>query len=305
MSAPRDPDRLIRAFLAEGATHLPDRTYDAVRSDIERTRQRAVIGPWRLTEMITYLKYGIAAVAVVVVAVIGINLLPAGNGQTGGPAPTASPSPTPTVAPTPSAVPTPSATATALFPPEGPLPAGTYTAVLEGIPLSFAVPPAAWTSHPGNSVGNDSYGQPDGISFNLWASAPDGVYSDPCAHTPLSPVPSHTAAGLIAAAAAMPGTDLVSGPASVTVGGRPAQSVAFTIREDIGCDPQEFYLWYDDSSGGPSGGWRWAGFLGSTHQAWAIDVDGKVVWIDAETFQGSGPEVDQAVQTFITSIQFE
>ena len=32
MTAPRDPDRLIRAFLDEGPTELPDRAYDAVRS---------------------------------------------------------------------------------------------------------------------------------------------------------------------------------------------------------------------------------------------------------------------------------
>ena len=102
MTTPRDPDRLIRAFLAEGPTDLPDRTYDAIRSDIERTRQRVVFGPWRLTPMNTYVKLAIAAAAVVVVAVVGINLLPAGNGQIGGPGPSPSPAPSPSPTPTPS-----------------------------------------------------------------------------------------------------------------------------------------------------------------------------------------------------------
>ena len=47
MTAPRDPDRLIRAFIDEGMTELPDRAYDAVRSHIDQTHQRVVIGPWR------------------------------------------------------------------------------------------------------------------------------------------------------------------------------------------------------------------------------------------------------------------
>ena len=45
MTAQRDPDRLIHAFLMEGQTELADPVYDAVRATIERKRQRAVIGP--------------------------------------------------------------------------------------------------------------------------------------------------------------------------------------------------------------------------------------------------------------------
>lgn len=72
-------------------------------------------------------------------------------------------------------------------------------------------------------------------------------------------------------------------------GGHPAQHVAFKIRNGIACAPVDFYLWYDDSSGGPLGGYVWGSALGSTQHAWAIDLDGKVLWIDAETFQGAAP----------------
>lgn len=306
MTTQRDPERLIRAFLAEGRTDLPDRTYDAIRSEIERKRQRVVIGPWRPTYMNTYLKLALAAAAVVVVAVIGFNLLPVGNGQTGNPSATPTPTPTltPTVAPTPDRTPgpTPGPTPVALFPPVGPISAGTHTAVLEGVTVSFTVPEDGWVVGEGHFIGTESYGQPGDVSFNLWPSSPDNVYSDPCGHTPLDPAPSHSAAGLIAAAAAIPGTSLVSGPSSVTVAGLPAQHVAFTIRDDIGCDPQDFWIWYDNSGGGQD--WRWGGALGNTHQVWTIDYQGKVIWINSETF-GPGAEMDPTVQAFIDSIQFE
>ncbi|MET1232573.1 MAG: hypothetical protein ABWY52_06960, partial [Candidatus Limnocylindrales bacterium] len=94
MNAPRDPDLLIRAFLEEGRSELPDRAYDAVRDQIDHTRQRAVVGAWREPQMTNFAKVAIAAAAVLVVAVIGILLLPGFGGGLGGPGPTTTPSPT-------------------------------------------------------------------------------------------------------------------------------------------------------------------------------------------------------------------
>jgi len=98
MTEPRDPDRLIRAFLAEGQTELPDRAYDAVRGHIDRERQRVMIGPWRAPHLSNIAGIAIAAAAVLVVAVVGINLVPSSNvGGVGGritPSPAPSPSPT-------------------------------------------------------------------------------------------------------------------------------------------------------------------------------------------------------------------
>ena len=48
MTASRDPDRMIHAFLREDAGRLDDQVYDAVRAEIDRKRQRVVIGPWRV-----------------------------------------------------------------------------------------------------------------------------------------------------------------------------------------------------------------------------------------------------------------
>jgi hypothetical protein len=98
MTAPRDPDRLIHAFLDEGLEELPDPVYDSVRARIEQTRQRAVIGPWRVSAMNRYLQYGLVAAAVVVIAVVAINLLP------GSPAPGGDPSATPEASEAPASV---------------------------------------------------------------------------------------------------------------------------------------------------------------------------------------------------------
>ena len=47
MTAPRDPDRLIHAFLFEGDEQLRTRSTSWFVTEIEHTRQRAVIGSWR------------------------------------------------------------------------------------------------------------------------------------------------------------------------------------------------------------------------------------------------------------------
>ena len=129
MSTDRDTTRIVRSWLEEGATALPDRVLDAVLDQVPATSQRR---PWwparRFHEMNNALKLAIAAAAVVVVAVVGINLLPRQGGVGGpGPSPTASPTPTPTPTQTPSPTPSPSPSGVLTEFPEGPLTAGTYT----------------------------------------------------------------------------------------------------------------------------------------------------------------------------------
>jgi hypothetical protein len=128
MSAHRDLDRMIQSFLAEGPMELPDPSFDEVRDRIEQTPQRAFIGPWRTSDMNRYLKIGLAAAAVVVVAVIGFNLLP-GSQDPGG-QPSATPEPTASPEPSPSPIPAPPLTQS-------------FTSTLHGISLSY---PEGWTA---------------------------------------------------------------------------------------------------------------------------------------------------------------
>jgi hypothetical protein len=99
MTASRDPDRLLRAFLAEGDERLSDSIYDVVRGEIEQQRQRVVIGPWRLPEMTKFVTIGLAAAAVLVVVLIGSQLF--GPPTNVGVGPDASPTPQPAATPTP------------------------------------------------------------------------------------------------------------------------------------------------------------------------------------------------------------
>ena len=70
MSATRDPDLLLQAFLDEGPEVLPDRALVAIADDVHRLRQRTAVGPWRLSTMRTLLAS--AAVVAIVVAGAGI-----------------------------------------------------------------------------------------------------------------------------------------------------------------------------------------------------------------------------------------
>ena len=137
MTAPRDPDRMIRAFLFEGEEQLHDQVYDAIRAEIEQKRQRAVVGPWRLPIMNKLLPIGLGAAAVVGVLLLGSRLLLPPSGP-GGPSIEPSPSPTPSVT-------APSATSR-LSTPEPPPPlTETFTSERNGFSISY---PAGWVAQP-------------------------------------------------------------------------------------------------------------------------------------------------------------
>ncbi len=90
-SAPRDADRLISAFLAEGQADLPDQVYDEVRAEIDHTSQRTGIGPWRTSFMNRFASVVAVAVVMVIAVIVGLQL--AGGGPLIGGDPSVSPSP--------------------------------------------------------------------------------------------------------------------------------------------------------------------------------------------------------------------
>ena len=97
MSAPKDLDRQIESFLADGPLELPEPSYAQVRDRMDSTRQRAGFAPWRTSSMSRIVQYGLAAAAAVLVIVVGFGAL------RGGPAPGTSPSAEPSAtAPSPS-----------------------------------------------------------------------------------------------------------------------------------------------------------------------------------------------------------
>jgi hypothetical protein len=106
MSTDRDTTRIVRSWLEEGVTALPDRVLDAVLDQVPATSQRRSMWPARrFRQMNVSVRLALAAAAVLVVAFAGIQFLTP-NQQIGGP-PTSPPSAAPSASPTPSASPVP------------------------------------------------------------------------------------------------------------------------------------------------------------------------------------------------------
>jgi hypothetical protein len=164
----------------------------------------------------------------------------------------------------------------------------TTTLTVEGVTFSFRDPgfwPAgSWERHGAigghrgpASINKDLIPSQPAEAIIFWTGFPDGEYADPCANLLAPPVPQ-SAADLAAAVAAAPGTELVTGPSDVTLGGHPAKHVVLTVREDLGCDPGFFYTW---QAGFQGTNWTRTD-VGDTIRVWIVDVDGTLLFIEAE-----------------------
>jgi len=261
MTAPRDPDRLIGAFLEDGTDALPDWAFDEVRHDIHRTRQRVAIGPWREPRMSNLARYGVIAAAVVLLVGAGVVLFrpaPAGVAAPASVAPSASPSPSPTEA----------AAASPTLRPDAAPPGLNRLGTDGGGPVLIVTVPegdSGWSNY-GTHLEKD-YGRSVGTAVYL--AEIGGTYVDPCTdHTLKEPAPQGVEQ-LIAAVGNQPG--LSSKPtADVTISGYSGQYVDATLTADTTkCDGEDgFWLW-------ESGGGHWsAGGTGETYRVYALDVDG-------------------------------
>ena len=297
MHTEQDVSRIVRSWLRTDEHESADRVLDDVLLVLDATPQRWPRWPARrIATMNTTAKFAIAAAAVVLVAVVGINLLPS-TGGVGGTAASFSPSPTPN-----SSLPPNPAQA---FPPAGELAIGRHSMIREGVRFSIDVAAPGWRSQQGFEFIKGTEGQSDGAGLLFWSTTPDNVYADPCAHTPLTPAPGPEIASLASAVSRIPGTQLVSGPTDLTVDGQPVKRTVITIPEDIDCEGV-LRLWYDDGMGSEAG--RFPTVLPSTMRVWMIDVDGTTVWIDGETYdnpEDTSPTLERELQQMIESIVFE
>jgi hypothetical protein len=305
MSTDRDTTRIVRSWLRTDEHESADRVLDDVLARLDATPQRRPLWPARrIADMNSFAKFAIAAAAVLVVAVVGYNLLPGSRDVGVGPA--VSPSPSATSSPSPS----PAASSTAeAFPPAGALEIGRHALTQNDVAFTLDISTSGWFSSgltvppDGGTLKKGTIGQVDSAWMLIWSI--DGVYTDPCGHVAGPPV-SPSATDLAAAVAAMPGVDVITGPVDVTLDGLPAKHVAITVREDVDCDASDFYLWYDDvQCDGDDPCPRWASALGQTSKVWIIEVDGTHVWIEAETYKGASPELEQEIQQIVDSIRFE
>jgi hypothetical protein len=299
MTASRDPDRLIRAFLEEGPDQLPDRSYDAVRSRIDRTRQRAVIGPWREPRMSNIAKFAMAAAAVLVIAVVGYNLLP-GNSGVGGPHPTASP----TLAPTPSPAPTPGSLEGK---PNGLLSAGSYyinngntqnTRLTLTVPAGWARPNATDTF----VIKNE--GTPGEVFLGTWVVS--HVFADVCHWSADSLVDVGTTTDqLVSALVAQKGRQ-ASTPTDLTVAGFPAKRVELAVAPtlDVATCTQGFLRYWPAPGPDLSGG-MCCNPAGNTDVIYVVDSAGKRLVIVARYYPGSTAADKAELQAIVDTLQIE
>ena len=297
MTAPREIDRLISLFLAEGPVELPDRAYDAVREDIEHTRQRVAIGPWRVPVMPTIARLGLAAVAVVLVGIVGINLV-RGPGIGG----TTPPTSVPSASPPPSSSSSPSLPA---YRWPAPLEAGTYTTSLVWDPafqFTFTVPDG-WDARDINVVKGDR--------MSVQFLVVDNIVTDTCSEELRDPPIGSSPEELASAMSELVAVDAAAVPATFS-DGREATYLEYTVGPDLGCDASQYRLLRlrdfvcEPLRGCGSTGPQWVGAefgnVAEHNRSWIMNVGRSLVLVGAEwTDEASAADLDE-LQAVLDSV---
>jgi hypothetical protein len=245
MSTDRETARIVRSWLEEGRTSLPDWVRNDVLDRLPATPQRRSRWPARrFTDMNSLTKLLVATAAVVAVAVLGISLLPRPGAGPGNSQPTSSASPS--AAPSDS----PQAVARRLLA-NGPIDPGTYL-LSDGRSSIRVTIPAGWDAVAQGMDIRKHRDQPDEVMFNLWT--PDiNVFADACATGNPPPPTGPTAADLLAA---LRGTQnvTISDPVETTIGGLVGMRLVVGVPADLdiaSCTNGTVLVW----SGAVDGNW--------------------------------------------------
>jgi hypothetical protein len=286
VSPDRDVTRIVRSWLDEGATSLPDRVLDAVLDQVPATPQRRATW-WparRFPIMNQATRLGIAAAVVVVAALFGYGYLVAPNVGSPG---LGDPSPTPTATPQPLS--------------DGPLDAGTVVATgfgaSESITTTFVVP-EGWEGFVGVAVlpvsGTE---EPDGMGI-VFGEVNEGLYSDPChGHSGPGDVSVGPTAEDLANALGEQTAYEATEPTDVTLGGYSGKRMDLQLPPDVdSCDGAEFLPWPGSIfAQGPDNRWR----------LWILDVEGDRLVVMSTSFPGTPADDLAEQQAIIDSIVIE
>jgi len=220
MSTDRDTARIVRSWLEEGVTALPDRVLDAVLDQVPTTRQRRSL--WRRLAYDgdrSFAALAAAAASIVVVVLVGLAFVPGlapGGGAT--PAPP-SPRPSPTVEASPTE------------PVETLLPPGRYS--LQGYPIgvSFTVPSGwLWCITNQYEQGVCRRGANGGVQFLIV----DNVVEDPCFETLRDPPVGPSVDDLVTALSGLSRFTATT-PVDITVDGYAGKEFTLTAPSVPGC----------------------------------------------------------------------
>jgi hypothetical protein len=283
MSSDRDTTRIVRSWLEEGVTQLPDRVLDGVLDQIPSTRQRR--RPWsvaRRTSLVNNMMRFALAGAAVVAIVFATTLLVTSNVLGPGAA-------------TPTNTPTPEAQAQSL--PKGRITPMTarYAVQLPHAPLDAIITIGqGWTS--------GGWFVRRGDAAVLFYS-PENVNADACRQDATLPDPpiGPTVDDFLSALGAQRNSDMTA-PVDEVIGGMTAKRIE--LRASAGAPCSTLLWWTDPCCGDPA-------FRGSDRASaqsrpdtvWVFDVEGRRLavvgyWDHADNAMG------QAISNMVRSLEF-
>jgi hypothetical protein len=322
MSTERDVNRIVRSWLEEGVSALPDRVLDTVLDQLPATPQRRARWPVRrFGQMNSFTKFAVAAAAVVLIAFVGLRLLPGEGGVGTLPSPSASPASSPSTAP-PSPTASPLASNVPAKFPEGPLQAGTYTVApfSSGLGMCHVPPQSGCSETDADNTIRITITVPEGwsgIDTAVWLEEnqpPSGaavgfgrggwLLSDPCKYIDTDVPVGPTVADFVDAVAQHPILDTTA-PVDVTLGGYTGKYFDLQVPADISMcetDPGNpgsgpIYRPYEPGiyAQGPSHRWH----------LWVLDVDGVRVVVQSMDYAGTSEQHRTELQAMVDSIQIE
>ena len=293
MSTDRDVTRIVRSWLDEGVTELPDRVLDAVLDQLPATHQRRATW-WparRLPHMNSTMRFGLAAAAIVAVALLGIRfLLP---DQNTGPPPT----PTPTPVAMPDTTDVEAGTTYFITDPWGP-----------GTPrLIVTVPADGWSTVGSDNLGKDAIDDPNGfhdVAMTPWNVT--NLFADPCRSTEgqLDPPVGPTVDDLATALRDQAG-ESATAPTDVTVSGYSGKRVELSMPAGLDiatCEGGAFTRWFERHTAG-LGGHNYGS--GQRNVVYILDVDGLRAVIDTSYLPGTSDASLAELEQIVASIRIE
>jgi hypothetical protein len=293
MSTDRDVTRIVRSWLRTDENDSADRVLGVVLDRLDTTPQRRATW-WpvrRLPHMNTTAKLALGAAAVVVVALLGINLLLPGGPRIGGPEPSRTSEPSIT----------PSSTPTALRASDGPLEPGTYIshplASNPSLAVTFTVPDG-WLGFNGSTlVPVDEESAEGGIGAVVAFLETSNIYSDPCESLGDPDVDAGTTADQLADAFIAQAAYEAS-VTDITLDGYSGKKVELQLPSDFdaACPRDEYYVF----EGGPypqGADNRW--------HFWILDVEGSRLVIFGHDFPDTPAPIQAGIQSIVDSVEIE
>jgi hypothetical protein len=294
MSTDRDTTRIVRSWLRADEHDSADRVLGSVLDRLDTTPQRRATW-WparRLPELNTTAKLALGAAAVVVVALLGINLLLPGGPRIGGPDPSLASEPSVT----------PSSAPTALRGGEAPLePGGRYvTHPLASDPqlsVTFAAPDG-WVAFNFSTlvpVGDESID--GGVGAVVAFLETSGIYSDPCDSLGDADVDTGTTPEDLADAFSAQ-TAYEASVTDVTLDGYAGKLVELQLPSDFdaSCPREEYYVFEGGPyPQGPDNRWR----------LWILDVEGSRLVIFSHDFPDTPASVRAGIQSIVDSVKID